>query len=107
MRVTVWVTLDAGNPQTGLRDRGNGGNPLTGSVAMHTDKIREDRLRRKLTTLGYRLRKTPVRSWLRQVYGPGYMITDTSRNTVVFGCIHHEYSGSLEEAEEYAVYLAT
>ena len=74
---------------------------------MLTEKIREDRLRRKLTSLGYRLHKTPARSWIREAYGPGYMITEVSRNLVVFGCTHWQYDGTLDEAEDYAVYLAS
>ena len=46
------------------------------SIAMTSDKIREDRLRRRLAKAGYRLAKTPARSWLRQEYGPGYMVLD-------------------------------
>ncbi len=69
---------------------------------MRTDKIREDRARRTLARNGYRLRKTPARSWLRQAYGPGYMIIDNARNFVVSGCTAYEYSDTLEDVEAFA-----
>ncbi len=69
---------------------------------MATDKIREDRIRRLLIKNGYRLYKTPARSWLRQYYGPGYMIVD-ERNTIVSGCAGREYSATLDDVEAFAV----
>ncbi|RWO85753.1 hypothetical protein [Mesorhizobium sp.] len=62
-------------------------------------KAREDRARRRLARLGYRLNKTPSRSWLRAYYGPGYMILDGS--TVVSGCSDREYSDTLERVEDF------
>lgn len=62
-------------------------------------KRREDRARRQLARMGYRLNKTPTRSWLRAYYGPGYMILDG--NTVVSGCFGREYSDTLERVEEF------
>ncbi|MER9927180.1 hypothetical protein NKJ84_30830 [Mesorhizobium sp. M0048] len=62
-------------------------------------KIREDTARRRLARLGFRLNKTPSRSWLRAEYGPGYIILDG--NTVVSGCSGHEYSDTLERVEEF------
>ncbi|MER9223778.1 hypothetical protein NKI48_34030 [Mesorhizobium sp. M0644] len=62
-------------------------------------KTREDRARRRLARLGYRLNKTPSRSWLRAEYGPGYMILDG--NTVVSGCSGRQYSDTLERVEEF------
>ena len=61
---------------------------------------RERRLRRKLAQLGFRLHKTPARSWLRAYYGSGFMVTDN--NTVVFGCFQREYDVSIEDVEEWA-----
>ena len=51
---------------------------------MLSEKIREDRQRRRLARAGYALAKTPARSWLRAEYGPGYEIMQG--NTVVAGC---------------------
>ena len=63
-------------------------------------KIREDRVRRRLTKAGFRLNKTPARSWLRY-YGPGYMILD-HRNNVVSGCRDRQYQNTLEDVEAFA-----
>jgi len=63
-------------------------------------KTRENRLRRKLDGLGYRLKKGQAD------LGVGYMIIESRPNFVVFGCSNFPYSGSLEEAENYATYLA-
>lgn len=71
------------------------------TVAMLTDKIREDRIRRRLDKIGYRLCKTPARSWLRAEYGPGYMIVDHT-NTVRLGCGGREYQATLADAEAFA-----
>lgn len=60
----------------------------------------ERRLRRKLSKYGYRLRKTPARSWMRQYYSPGFIITDQS-NTVCFGCWTREYEATLEDVTEF------
>lgn len=73
---------------------------------MDAIKVREDRLRRKLISSGHRLRKTPARSSLREVHGIGYMIVDNERNYVVYGYSPMEFAGTLEGAEDYAVYLA-
>lgn len=69
---------------------------------MITEKIREDRVRRALRKEGYALRKTPSRSWLREAYGPGYMILDPERNFVVSGSAVHAYSDTLEDVETFA-----
>lgn len=73
---------------------------------MESEKIREDRLRRKLISSGYRLKKTPARSSLRELHGIGYMIVDDERNFVVYGHSPMEFAGTLEGAEDYAVCLA-
>jgi len=71
------------------------------STATPTLKIREDRARRALTKAGYRLSKTPARSWLRGEYGAGYEITN-DRNTVVAGCGQRRYELKIEEVEGFA-----
>lgn len=65
-------------------------------------KVREDRVRRALAKRGYILRKTPARSWLRQHYGPGYMIIEAHRNRIVSGCRHHAYEDNIEQVERFA-----
>ncbi|ATQ66900.1 hypothetical protein CQW49_02550 [Methylosinus trichosporium OB3b] len=67
-----------------------------------SEKIREDRARRALTKAGYRLHKTPARSWLRREYGTGYQIGDQS-NAIVAGCVHRQYEMTLEDVESFAV----
>lgn len=64
-------------------------------------KIRENRVRRQLARKGYKLCKTPARSWLRAHYGPGYMIVN-DRNFVVEGCFSRQYEATLEQVEEFA-----
>ncbi len=66
---------------------------------MSTEKIREDRQRRRFTKASYHLRKTPARSWLRQYYGAGYMIL--LNNFVVDGCGQRAYMMTLEEVEAF------
>ncbi len=68
-----------------------------------SEKIREGRARRALAKLGYRLTKTPARSWLRKYYGAGYMIVGTfatiGANVVLCGSFNREYELSLEDVE--------
>jgi hypothetical protein len=60
-------------------------------------KSREDRVRRELKELGYRLHKTPARSRSRKYYGVGYQI---SRDySLVDGCSHRLYEMTLEDVE--------
>lgn len=66
-----------------------------------SEKNREDRVRRALAKHDYVLKKTPARSWLREYYGPGYMIIDDS-NTVVEGCSSRGYESDLERVEWFA-----
>jgi hypothetical protein len=66
-----------------------------------TIKIREDRARRALAKGGYRLCKTPSRSWLRSYYGPGYEIYD-DRNNLVAGNYDKRYALKLEQVEDFA-----
>ncbi len=68
---------------------------------MLSGKIREDRLRRRLAKTGYRLAKTPSRSWLRQEFGVGYMVV-SDRNFVHEGCWSRPYEATLEQAEAFA-----
>lgn len=65
-----------------------------------SEKTRESRARRALAKLGYRLHKTPARSWLRSHYGAGYMITEN--NCIVAGCYNHEYEITLTKVEDFA-----
>jgi hypothetical protein len=65
-------------------------------------KIHEDRLRRALYKRGFRLCKTPARSWLRKHYGPGYIIVDWT-NTVREGCCSRAYEATLEDVEAFIV----
>lgn len=64
------------------------------------EKYREDRARYRLRKLGYRLKKTPTRSWLRSYYGPGYQVLD-GRNYVIAGCYNREYELTLEQIEDF------
>jgi hypothetical protein len=66
---------------------------------MSTEKIREDRQRRRLTKAGYRLCKTPARSWLRHDHGVGYMIL--LNHLVVDGFGSRTYMMTLEEVEAF------
>jgi hypothetical protein len=76
---------------------------LSGTFTIETSlKAREDRARRVLAKYGYVLRKTPARSWLRQYYGPGYMIVEIHRNLVVSGCGSRPYQDRIEGIERYA-----
>lgn len=68
---------------------------------MSTDKSREDRVRRTLRKMGFRLNKSPTRAWERTYCGPGYMILD-NRNYVVAGCCNRQYEMTLSEVEEFA-----
>ena len=65
---------------------------------------RERRLRHVLSLQGFRLHKTPARSWLRREYGTGFMVSQN--NTVEFGLWHHEYEASLTEVEEWAAHIS-
>lgn len=68
---------------------------------MTPEKIREDRVRRALAKDGYRLHKTPARSWRREHFGVGYMIVEVDRNFAVSGYSPVPYSDSLDEVEEF------
>ncbi len=74
-------------------------------VAMVTIKIREDRVRRLLGKSGHRLHKTPARSWIRQYYGAGYMISN-ERGEVVSGCCERQYTDKLDVTEAFALAAA-
>lgn len=71
------------------------------TCAMLTEKSREDRIRRLLRRDGYRLMKTPARSWRREAYGVGYMIMD-DRGLPMTGYTPNPYSDTLEEVEDWA-----
>ncbi|MGY4230419.1 hypothetical protein ACVMIH_007780 [Bradyrhizobium sp. USDA 4503] len=66
-----------------------------------TTKIREDRLRRRLTKGGYTLAKTPARSWLRKHYGVGYMVLQSGH--ILLGWAGRQYTATLEEVEAFAM----
>lgn len=72
-----------------------------GTVAMTSEKNREDRVRRALAKDGYRLCKTPARSWRRECHGVGYMIVDETNN-VVSGSGAMPFSDTLEDVEAFA-----
>jgi hypothetical protein len=75
---------------------------VEGSLMEECLKVREDRVRCALIKRGYLLRKTPARSWLRQHYGPGYMIIEADRNLVVSGYRRRAYEDDIEHAEWFA-----
>lgn len=62
-----------------------------------TERNRERSVRRQLSRLGFRLEKTPARSWLRKEYGTGYQILEG--NIVVAGCFTRQFEMTLEEVE--------
>lgn len=62
-----------------------------------TERSRERMARRQLSRIGFRLEKTPARSWLRKEYGAGYQILEG--NTVVAGCFSRQYQMTLETVE--------
>ncbi len=64
------------------------------------EKVRENRLRRKLERMGYRLCKSRRRDPQAYDYG-GYMILNFWSNTVVEGYTPHAYSMSLDEVEKF------
>jgi hypothetical protein len=64
--------------------------------------VREGRVRRALAKHDLILKKTPSRSWLRQIHGPGYMIVDEYRNQVVSGAHQREYEDTIERVEYFA-----
>ncbi len=61
---------------------------------------REARLRRRIAKHDHRLEKTPSRHWIREHYGPGYMVL--GGKTVVSGCCRREYDDKLDDAEAFA-----
>lgn len=71
---------------------------ITGmSPTNSTERNRERSARRHLSRLGFRLEKTPARSWLRKQYGAGYQILQG--NIVVAGCLFREYEMTLGAVE--------
>jgi hypothetical protein len=63
--------------------------------------VRESRVRRALAKYDLVLKKTPSRSWLREHYGPGYMIVN-DRNVVVSGAHQREYEDTIDRVEHFA-----
>jgi hypothetical protein len=66
-----------------------------------TQKTRENRLRRKLSRMGYRLTRSRRRDPQAWDYG-GYMIVDIWSGGVVAGAVPHAYSLTLSDVEEWA-----
>jgi hypothetical protein len=64
--------------------------------------VREGRVRRALAKYDLILKKTPSRSWLRQIHGPCYMIVDEYQNLIVSGAHHREYEDTIEHVEWFA-----
>ena len=62
-------------------------------------KSRENRARRQLSRMGYRLEKTPARSWQRDHYPPGYMILQGG--IVVEGGSSRRWEATLEQVETF------
>ncbi|MEX0405529.1 hypothetical protein ABGN05_07655 [Aquibium sp. LZ166] len=73
---------------------------------MLCDKSRENRIRRRFRMEGYRLRKTPARSSLREHFGTGYLVLDSDGLGVLgFDYSFNPYSATLEEVEEFVAEL--
>jgi hypothetical protein len=64
--------------------------------------VRESRVRRALAKYDLVLKKTPSRSWLRKIHGPGYMIVDEYQNFVVSGAHNREYEDTIDHVEWFA-----
>ena len=64
------------------------------------DRVRENRLRRKLKRMGYRLTKNRVRDPKAWNYG-GYMIFDLLEEAVVAGGSKLSFTLSLEDVEQF------
>ena len=62
-------------------------------------KSREDRVRRRLAKLGYRLSKVPARSRLRRKHGVGYLVTHG--RYVVLGYGRRPFTARLKQVEAY------
>lgn len=58
----------------------------------------ESKIRRQLSKIGYRLKKTPARHYTRTEYGPGYEVID-ERNVVVLGASQRESEARLEDVQ--------
>jgi len=68
---------------------------------MNEIKLRENSARRKLAKAGMSLKKTPSRSWLREQFGPGYMVIDIYTNTAVLGAGSHAFDATLDDVEDF------
>ena len=64
------------------------------------EKVRENRVRRKLDRMGYRLTKSGRRDPKAVDFG-GYMIVDAWRNVPMAGAQPYQYSMSLEDVEKF------
>lgn len=73
---------------------------MTETNHVQDDQRLERQLRYQLGKRGWRLEKTPARSWLRYHYGVGYQVTEN--NVVKFGCSSRQYEASLAEVRDFA-----
>ena len=64
-------------------------------------KVRENRMRRKLARMGYRLSRSGARDPKAYNFG-GYMILDAWRNVPLAGAQPYQYSMSLDDVEKFA-----
>lgn len=67
---------------------------------MDDEKVRENRLRRKLNRMGYHLTKNRLRDGRAIGYG-GYMILDRGNSFAVAGASPYAYSLSLDDVEAF------
>lgn len=71
-----------------------------GMVANETDKIRENRLRRKAKRQGFLLVKSRRRDPYALDFGE-FMVVDAFTNTIVYGELNSPRALSLDEVEEW------
>lgn len=65
---------------------------------------RERRLRRALARLGYKLKKTPARSYVRR-YCAGYQIIDQNDH-LLYGDRRREHQATLDELEDLVMIIS-
>jgi G:T-mismatch repair DNA endonuclease (very short patch repair protein) len=68
--------------------------------AQHTDKAREDRIRRALAHQGFRLAKSRIRNPKLPGYG-GYMVINAATNYIEAGAAVNGFDMSLDEVEAF------
>jgi hypothetical protein len=62
-------------------------------------KVWENRTRRRLARLGFRLAKTPARSWVRQYHEPGYVVL--KGNTCRCGGLIRPYDATRDDVDAF------